>query len=868
MLRLTLAQMRRSVGRLTAAGVAIAIGTAFVAATLLAAGAMTRTAYDAATTAFADADLVVADGAVTDRTLEVLRSVPGVRSVHGSTELGLDAAGPDGSTYLPVTAHAEDPALEPADLREGRFPEADDEIALPEGAAELLGATTGDSVTITATLVAVDAEGVETTDTRRDRMEVVGVLDTPPAAFLATGGVALATPDRVAAWDDLFAGRGEGDGPPAVERSYSYALVAVAPGVSAVEVRDTARDALDGSVQVRTTDEAARLLTAQVTGDTRVLTAVVLGFAAVALLVAGLVIANTFGVLVAQRTRTLALLRCVGADRSQLRRSVVLEALVLGGLASAAGLLLGVVVTQTALLVLRDAATDIPVPDRIALTPAVVLAPLAIGVVVTVLASLAPARAATRVAPVAALRPADAPSLDARPGRVRAWAAVVLTVVGLGLLGLGVVVAQQVDLMLGLPVGVLGGALSFVGTVLGAVFWVPVVVGGLGRLLAARGGPPARLAAANAVRNPRRTAATSAALFIGVTLVAMMSTGAASARTSLTESLEREFPVDLSVGTFAGEDGYDALPSGFEEEVRRTDGVADLVRLRGAGVSVTTGSGADLGPMEIRGVDPAAAAEVVHDPGVVAGLTDATVVVPSDAVGWTGLRDGDEVTLQPASPSAEGEAVVLRAVVTALPGSALLVTPGTLEQVAPDAPVSRLWVELEGLDAASEALQDVTAVAADSGTTMETVGAAVERAFFQQVVDTLLAVVVALLGVAVVIALVGVTNTLSLSVLERRRESATLRAVGLSRRQLRGTLAVEGMLIAGVGALVGTLLGVVYGWAGAQTLLGGYGPVRLETPWRDLGLVLVVSLAAGLLASVVPAHGAARTSPVAALAVE
>ena len=125
-----------------------------------------------------------------------------------------------------------------------------------------------------------------------------------------------------------------------------------------------------------------------------------------------------------------------------------------------------------------------------------------------------------------------------------------------------------------------------------------------------------------------------------------------------------------------------------------------------------------------------------------------------------------------------------------------------------------------------------------------------------------------LLAVAVVIALVGVANTWSLSVLERRRESATLRAIGLSRRQLRWMLAIEGMLIASVGAVLGAGFGLLYGWSGASVLLSALGPVTLAVPWRDLGLVMAVALAAGLLASVLPGRAAARTSPVAALTVD
>jgi putative ABC transport system permease protein len=163
-------------------------------------------------------------------------------------------------------------------------------------------------------------------------------------------------------------------------------------------------------------------------------------------------------------------------------------------------------------------------------------------------------------------------------------------------------------------------------------------------------------------------------------------------------------------------------------------------------------------------------------------------------------------------------------------------------------------------------VQDVQDLTADS--TLDISGAAMERALYQRAIDTVLAVVVGLLAVAVVIALIGVTNTLSLSVIERRRESATLRALGLTRRQLRASMAVEGALIAGVGAAVGVVLGLAYGWLGSTAVLAGVADLELRVPWSDLGGVLVVALVAGVLASVLPARSAARTPPVAALAVD
>ena len=186
--------------------------------------------------------------------------------------------------------------------------------------------------------------------------------------------------------------------------------------------------------------------------------------------------------------------------------------------------------------------------------------------------------------------------------------------------------------------------------------------------------------------------------------------------------------------------------------------------------------------------------------------------------------------------------------------------------MAVDLPPSQVWARLTDVNESSTVVPAISDVL--DNTAVQINGAGVERATLQKVIDTSLAVVVGLLAVAVLIALIGVANTLSLSVIERGRESATLRAIGLSRRQLRGTLAIEGMLIAGVGAVLGAGLGVLYGWAGATTTLAGMGAVQLEVPWPDLAKVMLVALVAGLLASVLPGRAAARTSPVAALGVD
>ncbi|QJW36074.1 ABC transporter permease [Cellulosimicrobium protaetiae] len=852
MLRLTLAQMRRSLGRLVAAGVAIVIGTAFVTATLIAGDVMTRTTNDSIAAQFADADLVVsAPSDLTASDVEALRSVDGVDAVDAVQFTYLDLAhGAKRVFQLGVPAPS-DPRFEALDVVEGSMPTASGQVSLPTSVAERLGVGIGDTVTSSRNVWDDSAPDGGTYEEVRDELTVVGTTDDPYGAYAQMGGAVVVTAQDVAAWEAAQAS------PDDAERLYSAAMVGLAPGTDLETARADLVAASPDQAEAVTPDEHAQAQARKMTGDQDVFTYVILCFAAVALLVAALVIANTFQVLVAQRTRTLALLRAVGANRSQLARSVLSEATILGVASSLGGILLGSLLTQVALLVARGADLGVPIPATIAVTPAVVLVPLLVGTLVTVVASFAPARAATRVAPLEALRPADAPSLTRGGGRVRLVVASLLTLGGLAVLGGGIWLGSNGSAEAGLLAGVAGGALSFVGVLVGAVYWLPGVVSFVGRLLAGTGST-ARLATANTLRNPRRTTATSTALLIGVTLVAMMSTGAASARTSLDAALDDQYPVDVLVATDAYGSAEDAVPGDVVRAVSGTEGVSRVVEL--SGVTVTLLDGAE---MTMHGVDPDQARAVVRSPDVLAAFAPGTVMVPAgDAEAWD-VAEGD--TLELTGP--DGSTLEVTAHVGAI-GDGWLLDADDARTLAPDAVVSRLWVGLDDTGDATQVVPAIQDAIVESDTPVEVAGIAVERAAMQSVIDTILGVIVGLLAVAVVIALIGVANTLSLSVIERRRESATLRAIGLSRAQLRWMLAIEGMLIAGVGAVLGIVLGVLYGWAGAATALSVMGDVSLAVPWRDVALVLVVALVAGLVASVVPGRTAARTSPVAALAVD
>lgn len=854
MLRLTLAQMRRSIGRLVAAGVAIVIGTAFVAATLIAGNVITQTTNDSIAAQYADADLVVSAPAdLTDADLAALSGVDGVEALDAVHLTYLDLQNGAKRVFQMGIPTPSDPRFEALDVVEGSLPSATGQVALPEDVAERLGVAVGDTVTSSRNVWDADAPDGGTYEEVRDELTVVGTTDDPFGAYAQMGGAAVVAPEDLTAWEDAQTDPEEED----FARTYSAAMVGIAPGADLETVRAALVAQAPADAEAETPDEHAQDVARQMTGDRDVFTFVILGFAAVALLVAALVIANTFQVLVAQRTRTLALLRAVGANKRQLARSVLTEATILGVVSSVGGIVLGSLLTQVALLVARGADLGVPVPATITVTPAVVLVPLLVGTAVTVVASLAPARAATRVAPLEALRPADAPTVARGGGRFRLVVASLLTIGGLAVLAGAVALGYADNPELGILVGVAGGALSFVGILVGAVFWLPKVVGLVGRLLAGTGST-ARLATANTLRNPRRTTATSTALLIGVTLVAMMSTGAASARTSLDSALDDQYPVDVLVATDLYGASGDAVPDEAVRAMSGVDGVARIVELTGTVVELPDGDVVD-----VHGVVPDQARDVVRSPEGLEPFGEGTLMVPESAAEAYGVSDGDRLALT----GPDGDALEVTARVGAVGGGWLMTTTDVLS-LDPEAVVSRLWVGLDDPQQATTVVPALQDSIVETEVPVEVAGAAVERAMMQNVIDTVLGVIVGLLAVAVVIALIGVANTLSLSVIERRRESATLRAIGLSRSQLRWMLAIEGMLIAGVGALLGIVLGLLYGWAGAATALSIMGDVSLTVPWRDVALVLVVALVAGLVASVVPGRAAARTSPVAALAVD
>ena len=816
------AQVRAHVARLVAATLAVVIAVGFVVATLVLNETTRATVLDAVGARYVGVAAVVTsiDGgpledAVTG--LADLRSV-GAVDVGWRTSVQADVPGRTGSQYLSVGTVARDPALRWQHIAAGSLPDRPGEIAV----SERTRAAIGDVLTVTV----LHPDGAETTA----EATVTGIVDLRGDPEAGLYGRAFVTPDQAVTWGAADA---------------TELRIAAAAGVADEQVRLDVATALHGrEVEVRTGGEQAESEAAALTGSSLALTAVLLVFATVAVLVAGLVIANTFAVLLAQRTRELALLRCVGATARQVRRGVLGEALVTGLAASVLGAAAGVGLAAAVSAVAE--AADSPVPlAGISVPLYTVGVGLLVGTLVTVLAALAPARAATRVAPLAALRPVDQAPLSSRPGVLRLVLGLLLLVPGALLMAAGVLLAS---VLIALP----GGAMSFLGVVLLVQRAVPPVVAAAGRLAARLGGLPARLAAGNATRNPRRTAATATALLIGVTLTTAMVVGAASTRATATAGLDAEFPTDIIVNSLSG-----SLPPSLLGTLEGLEGVD-----RGSAVLTADVVGPDGEPMYARGIDPAEARPTLRSTDEMLLPAPGQALVPPWLAETWAVRDGDPLTLR-----GEGGEIGFTVLVVDM-GQPLVLTAGELRAVSPDARIGELWVRLADADpddqiGAVDRITDATATAVPDG---QVVGVVTMRDEINEMVDVLLLVVTGLLGVAVVIALIGVGNTLALSVVERRQENGLLRALGLTRRQLRGLLAWEAVLVAGVAAVLGVLLGGAYGLIGAASVLGGRGDVVLAVPWLQVGAIVVVATQAGLLASVLPARRAARTSPVAAIA--
>jgi putative ABC transport system permease protein len=820
MLRLTLRTLSANITRLLLSSLAIVLGVGFIAGGMMFTDGLEKAMTDVATARYRNTDIEVsADRGWPADVADRVRAVPGVRAAEGvATETSFGMATNDGrqvpgyhfATSLPV-----DPALRVLDPTQGRLPSAPGEIVLDDRFADREKIRVGDEVRLGGNR-----------DTAKP-YRLVGLVRATKDP-LATGGafVGMVLSDALA-----FQGR---DLPERV-------VVAAGDGVSHPDLAARIRAAVGG--EVRTHDELVRAALRDVVGNAQTFRTGLLAFGVIAVFVAAFVIANTFTIVLAQRTRETALLRLVGATRRQVFRSVVLEASVTGLVGSLLGLLAGAGLAHGLRAVF--AAMGSSLSTDLVITPVTVAASIAVGTGVTTLSALLPARRGTAVAPVAALSDA-AVEVARRPGRVRRGFGVLALTAGVA----GLAAAALIDQ---LALVVLGTLVAFVGFLLLSPTVVPVIVGFLG-WPAAKLGASASLGLANAVRNPRRIATTTNALVIGVTLVSTFTLLAESAKAPA----ERKADARLAAH-FLVNDGSElsVMPGTLAENVRRQPELR-LVHPQFEAAD----AGPDGAPFEVHAGHPGLLGRRYPDhDGSVAALAPGTAVVTRETgigVGGTVTVKGRPFRVVGAVPVGHDTTIVARSV---------WLTADDLTALFPDPYLSEMHVDPAPGISAAAAKAALDRVAREYPT-MVVADRAAYVARLNGPIDQGLAVVSGLLALAVIIALIGVANTLTLSVLERTRENALLRAVGLSRGQLRGTLVAEAVVM----ALAGTVLGIAASVAITTTVLHALkldgGPLPFVLPWDRLGVLLGVAVIAALAASLFPARRAARRSIVATLAVE
>ncbi|WP_031086559.1 ABC transporter permease [Streptomyces sp. NRRL WC-3549] len=674
-------------------------------------------------------------------------------------------------------------------------------------------------------------------------------------AFTVTNpGAAVVVFDTATAQEKLL-------GAPGV---FTHVNVTAQPGVEDAQLKKDVAAALGdpGAYKLQTQKEAADANKDSMGSFLDVMKYAMLGFAGIAFLVGIFLIVNTFSMLVAQRTREIGLMRAIGSSREQVNRSVLVEAVLLGLVGSVLGVAAGIGLAVGLMKAMGAVGMELSTQDlTVAWTTPVT--GLALGVVVTVLAAYIPARRAGKVSPMAALRDAGTPA-DAKSGRVRAGVGLLLTGAGAAGLWATTRVEEASEGSLYLALGVV---LTLIGFIVIGPLLAGVVVRALSVVVLRLFGPVGRLAERNALRNPRRTGATGAALMIGLALVACLSVVGSSMVASATEELDKSVGTDFIVQSNTGQ----LVVPQAAEAVEKVPGIEHVTHYKVLGAKLT-GPDGSTHDEHVTAADPTYPKDLRRE--TVAGdLSKAygedAMSVGSDYAALHGIEVGDEITVAfKAGGTAKLTVAAITSDETSVDQGAMYVATATAEKYVP---ADRMPEDMIVFAAAVDGKEKEAYAALKTALAPYPQYKVQNQADFKQdlkdQVGQLLNIVYALLALAIIVAVLGVVNTLALSVVERTREIGLMRAIGLSRRQLRRMIRLESVVIALFGALLGLGLGMGWGTS-AQKLLALEGLGVLEIPWPTILTVFVASAFVGLFAALVPAFRAGRMNVLNAIATD
>lgn len=828
------ANLRHHARRYVATTLAIALSLSFVLVALSFGNGLSKSLSDSMTSMYQGSVAVVMPTEEARRNdasfmedkefADTIANTEGVSATHALIQSHLEfRANNERVTFL-TNALAPEPFERP-ELAEGRFPEKANEIAVEDTVARALKVTVGDTIETKTAYVG----------SQYTQLKLVGIVRTSfaliPRNMMTSDGLE-AVSGKISPFGILVASAESTQGVPSEEhqeqmRDRISAALAKYPDANVITY-DRAVDEV--KQQIEEQDVASR--------------AVILLFPIIAVMVALIVVASTFRVVMNQRQREIALLRTLGGTTPQVRRLILLEAVGIGVVAAVSAVVFGALVTAGGLLAVGMAKSFLGALAAVSWVHVAIICVLS--VVLAVGVGLRPALGASKTKPMAALASASDMPEAARRSFWRTLPTLVVFLAAVGAIGYGVTLPLGMQRFLIL---LLASVVSLVTLLILLAPYFPGVARSAS-VLAISTLP--NMARGNLMRNPGRTSATGIAIIIGVTLVSTMMVGASSLRATLDGEVDARRPIDLKAVSLD-----EPFSASTVEQLGGVPGVkAHVVAHRSLGRITLASAPEDQATHDedvivIEGQPDLN--KVAHSP--ITLLAADQVLVPQGQ----GIEDGNTVRVCLGQEPSCGQFTAkveddgrLGSVV--MPEAALL-------RLDPDAQSSIVYISLTGERPVVSVQSDLLRIAPES--VVE--GAATEREMYTKMIDTILMVVLGMLAVSVIVAVVGVANTLSLSVHERTRENGLLRALGLTRRQMRRLLVWEALFISMTATVIGLILGVAFATVGMYALPTEVGTIYIQLPWDQLGIVLLVSLVSTLLAAWLPSRRAARTSPVEAL---
>ncbi|MFD4480954.1 MULTISPECIES: ABC transporter permease [unclassified Streptomyces] len=758
---------------------------------------------------------------LTDAFLKKTQGLPGADSAIGTVS-GFTALadkdgklvggewGTTGANYFPGK-DGKDPRY---DFTDGAAPKSAGDLALDSRTAERTGYKVGDSVRYS-------------TDGPVKKARISGVFDTEDGSVLAGGSLVVFDNDTAL---KVLA-----------KTQYDEIDVKAAAGTSEAALKSTVEKILPKETDAVTGGQLSDDQDEMIEQDTKSMSQVLLIFAGIALFVGIFIIANTFTMLVAQRTKELALMRAVGASRRQVTRSVLIEAFIVGLVAAVTGFALGIGVALGLESLMNSAGASLP-DGPIIIAPTTIVVALIIGVVVTMLAAWLPGRRAAKIPPVAAMN-----SVHATP-TMRGL--VVRNIIGSIIVAIGVVMLLMDDNY----VMAAGAATILIGVIVLTPLLSRPFIAASAPLLKPFG-VPGKLSRLNAVRNPRRTASTAAALMIGLTLITAMTVVATSMSTAINKMAADSMKADYTVSMA----NYQPLTPEVREKLDKLPDVEASSPLR-EGWGDVEGSYAS-----VHGVDAQDFGKLVSldfTSGSLAGLSGDSTLLDKETADKKGLKAGDTVpvkfdddkTVKLKIAGVYEQNEFLKGLYTPL-----AVVDAHLSKITDQQVLVKMkgGVSDRSEDAIVKALGDNPAIKIQDkdGLSNEIGGA----------INLMLNMLYGLLAMAILIAVLGVINTLAMSVFERKHEIGMLRAIGLDRAKVKQMVRLEAVIISLFGAVLGIGLGIFMGWAAGNSIVGSLKTYTMEIPVGRIAIFLAIAALVGVLAAVWPARSAARLNPLMAI---